>query len=169
VVLVQFCASGAFAQKPDSAAPIWANPAVWKSHSVQVVTDAEIHQRKLSVQTDSAECSNGAVHVTAQLYSDAKGHVRKYALAVGTGDSFETISYYYDDNGIVRVTWADLGSVNGTSQVTFFYFDSTGALVAKTNNLINGPGYPAGSDSVVRHPGASFRSLCGAFPGTGRH
>ena len=154
-------ASPVSGQQPSGTQPGWANPGVFKSHSVSVQTDADILHNKLLVQTDSAVCSDGAVRITASLYADQKGHVRKYVLAGGHDDAYVTVWYYYDLNGVLRKTVANMGAVNGTTQSTNFYFDTTGALIAKTNDLISGPGFPDPADSVIRDPRADFRALCG--------
>jgi hypothetical protein len=151
----------ALAQQPSDTTPVWANPAVWKSHSVSVQTDADILQHKLSVEADSAVCSNGAVHITARLFTDRNGHVRKYALLAGNHDGLTAVAYYYDQNGVLRKAVTTVEDVNGTTRVTNFYFDSTGKLIGKTNDLISGPGFPSPSDSAIRDPRANSRLLCG--------
>ena len=158
---VSLITAPAHGQQPSGTQPGWANPGVWKSNSVSVQTETDILRHKLLVQTDSAVCSNGAVHINASLYTDQKGHIRKYVLAGGHDDAYVTVWYYYDLNGVLRKTIANVGAVNGTTQRTNFYFDSTGAFIAKTNDLISGPGFPNPSDSVVRDPRGDFRSLCG--------
>ena len=158
VCLVATPASG---QQPSGAQPGWANPGVWKSNSVSVETEADIRNRKLLVQSDSAVCSDGAVRITASLFTDKKGRVRKYIIAGGHDDAYVAVWYYYDVNGVLRKSIANLGAVNGTTQSTVFYFDSSGAPIAKTNDLISGPGFPSPTDSVIRDPRADFRSLCG--------
>ena len=155
--LIAVAASG---QQPTQ--PGWANPGVFQSHSISVQVETDIRQHKLHVQTDSATCDGGAVSLTASLYTDQKGHVRKYVVAGGHDDAYVTVWYYYDLKGVVRKTITNLGAVNGTSQSTNFYFDTSGALIAKTNDLISGPGFPSPSDSVIRDPVADFRSLCGS-------
>src|SRR5262245_32878744 len=153
-----FAAPASGQQGTDSS---WANPDVWRSHSVSVRIEMDIHQRKLRAQTDSAVCYGGAVHITATLFTDHKGHVRKYVLEGGGDDSYVTVWYYYDTDGALRKTVSRVGAVNGTAQNTNFYFDSKGTLIGKTNTLISGPGFPNPADSAIKDPLANFRSLCG--------
>src|SRR6266850_6361804 len=81
------------AGQQTSSSPAWANPEVWKSNSVSVRIDADIRGRKLLVQSDSVACDDGAVRITAHLYTGHDGNVRKYVVAGGHDDAFVTVLY----------------------------------------------------------------------------
>ena len=111
-------------------------------------------------RTDTATCYGGAESVTAHLFSDSAGRVRKYRIEGGSGDSAGEATYYYDTGGVLRFTFTRLGAVNGTEREDRYYFDSAGALLYRYSRLLHGPGYPGGFDSMVVNPLADFRALC---------
>src|SRR6266480_5656191 len=140
----------------------WRNhPAVRAIRAITKQVEAAAQQGKLTVQTDSAQCNGGAVALTAHLYTDSAGRVRKYVVAGGSGDSYSEVRYYYDTRGRLRFSFETLGAVNGTKQETRQYFDSAGAQLYKDARLLKGPGYAGGFEDVVTDPGADFHALCG--------
>jgi hypothetical protein len=123
--------------------------------------EAAARQGKLRVQTDSAQCNDGAVGLTAHLYSDSTGRVRKYVVLGGSEDSYREDRYYYDERGRLRFGFETLGAVNGTEQETRQYLDTTGAQLYKDVRLLKGPGYPGDFEADVTDPAADFHALCG--------
>jgi hypothetical protein len=150
-----------WAQRPPTAANWRNHPAVRAIRAITQEVEIALRESKLTVQTDSAECNSGAVRLTAHLYTDPAGRVRKYVVEGGSGDSYSQVQYYYDRHGRLRFSFETLGAVNGTKQETRQYFDSTGARLYKDVRLLKGPGYPGGLDEVVTDPAADFRALCG--------
>ncbi len=148
------------AQQPLSAANWQNHPAVRAIRAIAQRVDAAVREGKFTVQTDSKACNDGAVTVTAHLYTDSVGRARKYVVAYGSGDSYSESRYYYDTNGRLRFSFETLRAVNGTEQETRQYFDSAGGQLYKDARLLKGPGY-GGSESVVTDPAADFRALCG--------
>lgn len=120
--------------------------------------EAAARQGKLRVQTDSARCNDGAVGLTAHLFSDSTGRVRKYVVA---GGSEGEDRYYYDERGRLRFGFETLVAVNGTEQETRQYIDTTGAQLYKDVRLLKGPGYPGDFEADVTDPTAAFHALCG--------
>ena len=150
-----------WAQQPLTAANWRNHPAVRAIRAITQQVESAAQQGRLTVQTDSAQCNDGAVALTAHLYTDSAGRVRKYVVAGGSGDSYSEVRYYYDTRGRLRFSFETLGAVNGTEQETRQYFDSAGGQLYKDARLVKGPGYPGGSESVVTDPAADFRALCG--------
>ncbi len=150
-----------WAQQPLTAANWRNHPAVRAIRAITQQVEAAAQQGKLTVQTDSAQCNGGAVALTAHLYTDSAGRVRKYVVAGGSGDSYSDVRYYYDTHGHLRFGFETLGAVNGTKQETRQYFDSTGVQLYKDIHLLKGPGYAGGFEEVVTDPVADFRALCG--------
>jgi len=161
LVLVLILPVGGRAQQPVTAANWRNHPAVRTIRAITQQIEAAARNGKLSVRTDSADCNDGAVTLTARLYTDSVGHVRKYVVAGGSEDSFREVRYYYDGRARLRFSFATLGAVNGTEQETRQYFDSTGARLYKDARLLKGPGYPGDFDDAVTDPLADFRALCG--------
>ena len=161
LILSLFLPVAGWTQQPVTAANWRNHPAVRAIRVMTEQVDAAARQGKLRVQTDSAQCNDGAVGLTARLYSDSTGRVRKYVVAGGSEDSYREDRYYYDGRGRLRFGFETLGAVNGTEQETRQYFDTTGAKLYKDVRLLKGPGYPGDVEAVVTDPAADFHALCG--------
>jgi hypothetical protein len=149
------------AQGPVTLANWNHHPAILTVRAIYREVEAASKNGTLTEVTDSASCNGGEVGVVAHLYFDSNGRVRKYVVEGGSGDSYSQAFYYYDEKGILRFTFIQLGAVNGTNRDDRFYFDSTGSLLHKSSKLVHGPGYPGGTDSVVVSPRDDFAHLCG--------
>ena len=161
LVLALILPVGGGAQQPVTPANWRNHPAVRAIRAITQEIETAAREGKLSVQTDSASCNDGAVTLTAHLYADSGGHVRKYVVAGGSEDSYREVRYYYDGHRHLRFSFATLGAVNGTERETRQYFDTTGAQLYKDVRLLKGPGYPGDLEDVVTDPAADFRALCG--------
>ncbi len=143
-------------------------PSNWRQHpairAVRSLTSAvenAIAHGSMSERTDSAECPHGDVSLVAHLFTDSTGHVRKYSIKGGSGDSAGDATYYYDSRGSLRFIFAHTKAVNGTEREDRVYFDSTGTQLYKNSRLLHGPGYPGGFGEPVRDPTHDFQTLCG--------
>ena len=139
----------------------------WSSHPAiravrAIVQDIDRHPERFVRRSDSATCGFPYISVTAELYSDSAGLVRKYHLASGHDDSAGDATYYYDAHGLVRFAFTTQNAVNGTRLEQRAYFDSTGVLLRRASRRLAGPGYPNGwPDEPIRDPRSDFGHLCG--------
>jgi len=162
LILAAALPSHAVAQQPVTARNWRHHPSIRAIRGLAAATDAAIKDGELRAQTDSAECHGGEESVTAHLFTDSSGHVRKYVLTGGSEDSAGEVWYYYDLRGRLRFTFESLRAVDGTARETRVYFDSAGVQLYKDVRLLKGPGHPGGFDLVLTDPVADFHSLCGA-------
>jgi hypothetical protein len=127
-----------------------------------IVQQIDRQQERLIRSSDSATCGFPYISVTATLYSDSAGVVRKYHVASGHDDSAGEATYYYDSRGNVRFVFTTENAVNGTSQERRAYYDSTGVLLHRASRRLAGPGYPNGwPDEPIPDPRSDFGHLCG--------
>lgn len=118
-----------------------------------------VNSLKLTKQTKNCEDEFSAV--TATIYRDAHGSVRKYHVSGGTGDMAVNTEHYYSANGINRFTFITLKTANGTHAETRLYFDENNYLIYRDYRLLEGPGYPETYPlEALTSPEFDFQQTC---------
>lgn len=97
-----------------------------------------------------------------KLYSDSSGKIRKYVRSGGSDDSTATQTFFYDEEGNLRLCVVGAGAINGTKMEVRIYFDKNKNRIWEDRKFTEGPGYPFPNpwpeELIVYHPKEAFES-----------
>lgn len=83
-----------------------------------------------------------------KLYTDNAGTPRIYSFSEGSDHWAMEIEVYYDEAGVRRFAFVEIGAVNGTSRDLRFYFSKTGDKIWENDKLLEGEGYAGIPDPI---------------------
>jgi len=97
---------------------------------------------------------------TLTVLKDDLGRIRRFTVAGGSDDSFETVAYTFDPAGRLRFALSQRGAVNGSHGEQRVYWDASGQLLYRDNRLLDGEGYPWPDVEPLFHPATINWATC---------
>jgi hypothetical protein len=120
-------------------------------------TDAAVAQNRLRSLRESVSCDGGvALHAT--LFTDPSGIARKYVLEGESADSVESLFYYYDTAGRLRLITTHQRGGKNARRTARLYFDAGGKVVHRDEQR-SGPDWTFAEAGERRDPASDIRSL----------
>jgi hypothetical protein len=160
--IVYLLACTGFTLVATAAAKDWMQrPEIRAVRAVYQEVQTAVQKKQLKKTAAAENCFRENNYVTELYwYADATGRVRQLHIAYGTSDSVGELDYYYDNLGKHRFTYYQLGAVNGTQQEIRAYFAANGKELYRDIRLIEGSGYPSGTEEYVPEPLKHVAKLC---------
>ena len=165
----QACLKTAYDQRLVQLTPPKQNDNNWRTNPEIKKIEAlrnEIYavEKAGNLKEESRKCVHDTlVETEGALYRDRSGKVRKYIVDVVNKNSVGRAEYYYDHNGVPRLTYRVRGEFYGEKNEERIYFDRKGQHL-HTDSVFRRQDYlDAKLEDTVENPTAHYSDICNKY------